>query len=291
MWEKIVPNLVPTRSSSRSQGSIRCGCVEQPDVVLLEVADTGVGIPEEEFPRIFERFHRVGPGEGRTTRERASGWRWFASWSSCTADTSPWRARYRGKTFRVSIPKGSAHLPPTPSCGTSTGSRLDGPDRYAADAARWGRDGTGSTPQPRRRTTAPVLGLVFSSSTTMPILRDYLTGLLCAPYEVAAARGRPRRARLVRARGPTSWSVDVMMPRLDGFGLLCTRLAPIRRPLAARDPAIGPSRRGGGRPGDSIRSPTTIWSSRSRPASFWPGSGPTSSWPESGANGWRSCSR
>ena len=33
---------------------------------LLEVADTGVGIPRQELPRLFERFHRVEGAQGRT---------------------------------------------------------------------------------------------------------------------------------------------------------------------------------------------------------------------------------
>src|SRR5262249_4076608 len=59
MWEKIVPNLVSNAFKFTKQGQILIRSREESDHFTVEVADTGVGIPEAELPRIFDRFHRV----------------------------------------------------------------------------------------------------------------------------------------------------------------------------------------------------------------------------------------
>ncbi|MDZ7932860.1 ATP-binding protein [Rhodococcus sp. NPDC076796] len=59
MWSKIVFNLVANAVKYTPSGRISVRLTGDTDAVRLVVADTGLGIPGEDLPRIFERFHRV----------------------------------------------------------------------------------------------------------------------------------------------------------------------------------------------------------------------------------------
>ena len=74
MWEKLVLNLLSNAFKFTFEGEIaadneRC----EPAVAELVIQDTGVGVPKDELPRLFERFHRV---EGQKSRSfgRLGNW-------------------------------------------------------------------------------------------------------------------------------------------------------------------------------------------------------------------------
>lgn len=63
---QILFNLVENGIKYNKQGgSLLLTCETQDDDVILRVADTGVGIPEEARPYIFERFYRVDKARSR----------------------------------------------------------------------------------------------------------------------------------------------------------------------------------------------------------------------------------
>jgi PAS domain S-box-containing protein len=66
MWEKIVLNLLSNAFKFTFEGEIEVALRLGDRAVTLTVRDTGTGIPEEELPRLFDRFHRVKGARSRS---------------------------------------------------------------------------------------------------------------------------------------------------------------------------------------------------------------------------------
>ena len=69
LMQRAIGNLVSNAvAHTPSGGSVVIATSSEDAVVRIEVADTGVGIPAEALPRVFDRFFRVDP-----SRSQASG--------------------------------------------------------------------------------------------------------------------------------------------------------------------------------------------------------------------------
>jgi signal transduction histidine kinase len=66
MWEKIVLNLLSNAFKFTLDGTIAVSLQLRGERIELAVSDTGAGIPEQEIPHLFERFHRVQGARPRT---------------------------------------------------------------------------------------------------------------------------------------------------------------------------------------------------------------------------------
>jgi two-component system phosphate regulon sensor histidine kinase PhoR len=63
---QIADNLIDNAIKyTPDSGSVHVSCFADGNTVSVEVADTGIGIPRDDLPRIFERFYRVDKARSR----------------------------------------------------------------------------------------------------------------------------------------------------------------------------------------------------------------------------------
>ncbi|OOQ61552.1 ATP-binding protein [Mucilaginibacter pedocola] len=112
MWEKIVLNLLSNAFKYTLKGTISVSLQQAGKNAVLEVQDTGVGIPEKELPHMFERFHRVENSAGRTHEGTGIGLSLVHELVQLHGgEISVESIEGEGSTFTVAIPLGKAHLP------------------------------------------------------------------------------------------------------------------------------------------------------------------------------------
>ncbi len=250
MWEKIVLNLVSNSFKYTLQGRIEVRLTTTGEAAELRVSDTGVGIPAPELPRIFERFHRIESQRGRSFEGSGVGLALVRELVRLHGGAITVESEVgRGTMFTVRIPFGAVHLPAEQVYGArsppSAGTR---PTAYAEEAMRWLHGEPGGEEVPPRgdgeTSLAPAGGqariLLADDNADM---RDYLARLLTtAGWEVEAAVDGEAALEAARRRRPDLMLADVMMPRLDGLGLV----AALRRdPRLAELPIILLSARAG----------------------------------------------
>jgi PAS domain S-box-containing protein len=232
MWEKIVLNLLSNAFKFTFEGNIALSLKTVGKHVQLQIRDTGVGIPADELPRVFERFHRVESSRARTHEGTGIGLALVQELVKLHGGTvSVESVEGQGSTFTVSIPLGRAHLPADRIQAKRTlASTALGCDTYVDEAERWvPQDSEASAdPSAAPRLPAPDPAPATESSRRDIVvladdnadMRDYVTRLLTDRYEIHAAADGIEALELTRRLRPAVVLTDVMMPGLDGFGLM-----------------------------------------------------------------------
>ncbi|RKH28374.1 ATP-binding protein, partial [Corallococcus sicarius] len=221
MWEKIVLNLLSNALKFTFSGGITVTQRWRDGHTELCVTDTGTGIPAHELPRLFERFHRVHNARARSHEGSGIGLALVHELVRLHGGTLCVQSEVdRGTTFTVRLPAGFAHLPKDQvTSARHTRALLAGADPYVRDALGWL---PGSTPAASAAST--VTGtqerariLLADDNADM---REYVGRLLGAHGTVEAVADGEAALAAALAHPPDLILSDVMMPRLDGFGLL-----------------------------------------------------------------------
>ena len=217
MWEKIVLNLLSNAFKYTMSGSVEVALRAEGGQAVLAVRDTGPGIPEEELPHLFERFHRVEGVAGRSIEGSGIGLALVQELVKLHGGEVSVESRLgEGSTFIVRLPLGRDHLASAQvreDTQPVVGSARAG--IFAEEMLRWLPEDAA------QHNTAPAADaprIVLADDNTD--MRDYVRHLLGDEFRVEpVADGEAAWERIV-ADPPELVLTDVMMPRLDGFGLL-----------------------------------------------------------------------
>ena len=224
MWEKIVLNLLSNAFKFTFDGEINVALRWCGDHVELSVRDNGVGIPSSELKNVFVRFHRVRGSRSRTHEGTGIGLALVQELARLHGgDVKVASVENSGSTFTVSILTGNKHLPAdridAPRTRLSTSARVDS---FTDEALGW-MDGVASTidsGKPHSSNGHPPHPLRILLADDNADMRSYVRGLLSLNYEVEAVPNGKAALDAARERVPDLVLTDVMMPVLDGFGLL-----------------------------------------------------------------------
>ncbi len=240
MWEKIVLNLLSNALKFTFEGKVVLSLKSFGDHIEMAIQDTGTGIPASELTHIFERFHRVEGAKGRTIEGTGIGLALVQELVKLHAGTISVESEVgKGSTFRVSMPVGTAHLPSEKVKKNHDSTLAEvGHRSFVDEALRWFPVGFESPAQlPVIRSGERIL--LVDDNVDM---REYVSRLLRERFEVVTAANGEEALAAALANPPDLILSDVMMPGLDGFGLLAELR---KRPKTKTVPVILLSARAG----------------------------------------------
>ncbi|MDP4104775.1 MAG: ATP-binding protein, partial [Bacillota bacterium] len=65
--EQVIYNLIENAIKYTENGEIHIQAYLKNDLVVIEIMDTGMGIPEQEIDKIWDRFYRIEKSRARNT--------------------------------------------------------------------------------------------------------------------------------------------------------------------------------------------------------------------------------
>ena len=235
MWEKILLNLLSNAFKFTMTGGITVSVLDSGDntAALLRVADSGIGIPQDEQPRLFERFHRVESAQGRSFEGTGIGLALVQELARLNGASIEVESTFgHGTVFTVRVPFGNAHLPQDQISQSNSPAASLKAQPYLEEAFRLlpgleaGLPSSEAPPtalasEELARESLPGFGKRVLLADDNADMRDYVRKLLEAHgYAVETAEDGEIALASARRSAPDLVLTDVMMPRLDGFGLL-----------------------------------------------------------------------
>jgi signal transduction histidine kinase len=219
MWEKVVMNLLSNALKFTFEGAVTVRLAPvQGGGARLTVKDTGAGIPRHELAKIFQRFHRVEGARSRSYEGTGIGLALVHELVKLHGGEIRVESEEgKGTEFTVMLRGGRDHLPTEHVVAESpdAASVASSAAAYLDEALQWLPYESQPVTSASAKSSARVLVADDNSD-----LRTFLASLLAPHYNVEVVADGREALAAVRARKPDLVLSDVMMPNLDGLGLV-----------------------------------------------------------------------
>jgi signal transduction histidine kinase len=171
------------------------------------------------LPRIFERFHRVQDARSRSHEGSGIGLALVQELAQLHGGTASVDSVVgEGSSFRVRIPQGTAYLPADRIVrATPLVSSSDRAAPFVEEARRWLPEEPVELAAPEAAGGRGERILIADDNADM---RRHISHVLAEHWDVRSVADGEAAVGALRASPPDLLVLDVMMPRLDGFGVL-----------------------------------------------------------------------
>lgn len=210
-------------------GKVTITAGSEQDLVWIEVADTGCGIPQKDVEKVFDRFHQVDGGKGGKIQGTGLGLALSKELVQLHSGTmSASSVLGEGTTFRIELPtleasdwEGSARQDPnTEKKEVQTVVRTNVNETRFSDVSNSGLGEANEEKRAANASTAdkdaPLLLVVEDN----PDMRAFVSGELSRRYRVVSAENGQVGLETARKVRPDMIVSDVQMPVMDGFEMV-----------------------------------------------------------------------
>ena len=194
------------------EGGLR-GVLSNAEFVQLTVSDTGIGIPQDRLPFIFDRFYQVDDSSIREHQGTGIGLALVKELVELHHGSIQVESvKNKGTTFTIHLPMGKDHLKPeeiveTPSVVAKSSTPVL--NETDADITK-----DASLPKAESLGIADTIILVIEDNADV---RTFIREQLAATYQVIEAGDGEQGIRKAMATIPDLVISDVMMPKKDGY--------------------------------------------------------------------------
>ena len=211
--KKVLYNLLSNafKFSDADKGEVWIRLATRGDCVEIEIEDNGIGIPRDQFHRIFERFAQVERRATRRYEGTGIGLALVKQMVSLHGGTITVESELgRGSTFIISLPRGGV--------SEETVTATDDGDAMLIPFGEATADeqSTPSDVVPPDDGSRPLVLIVDDNAD----MRGYLARILSNRYRVILAKDGLEGMEQARTFPPDLILTDLMMPRMSGNDLL-----------------------------------------------------------------------